>query len=405
MPNCGSPRCPSARGGHQGLGVLLLLCAVPAVAQSIKLSAPLDSLQRVVQTDSNDALAHYFVALGYWGVSDFDRAERELKEAVALDRRLAEGYLALAYLPYARRPKLWEEEERGSVPAEWKPKLEESDRMYRRAFLVNPLVDLRITAAALPGRDALWSLTEEARQAYDFMYQGFDDLSMGDYADAYKRLDRLVLDVWGRRHPDQIPGYVIWYRGLAAAHLPDHQREAIRDFRQLLDRSLKQEGKDSVLHVPLRTNEYRYMLAVLQDGAGVRDTAEAFYRAAIENDLGLYMAHVRLADLYEREQRPSDALNERFAAVDASPDDPSLLFDLAVTAFKTGNLTDARKALTQATQLSPRGARLWYVLGIVDQRLGDRDASRAEFTRFLALAPSRMASQVADAKQRLATLQ
>jgi len=56
-------------------------------------------------------------------------------------------------------------------------------------------------------------------------------------------------------------------------------------------------------------------------------------------------------------------------------------------------------------EANPRDARVLYYLGIVDQQLSKKDDARSAFTRFLTLAPSRYERQIADAKQRLASLQ
>ena len=90
-----------------------------------------------------------------------------------MDPKLAEAYLALAYLPYARRPKLWAEEDADRVPEEWKAAMTESDRMYRRAFLVNPMVDLRIAGATTPPKDSHWETLYP--DTYEFYFQAFDE--------------------------------------------------------------------------------------------------------------------------------------------------------------------------------------------------------------------------------------
>jgi len=52
------------------------------------------------------------------------------------------------------------------------------------------------------------------------------------------------------------------------------------------------------------------------------------YREVLTNDHCLYMAHVRLAEIYETAQMLPQAINSRRNAVNANPDDESLLLDL-----------------------------------------------------------------------------
>lgn len=80
----------------------LVLVATPLQAQKVKLLVPLDSLVARAQRDSNDAPAHYEVALGYWLVKQYDLAEKHLREAIAIEPKTATAYLALSYLPFAR---------------------------------------------------------------------------------------------------------------------------------------------------------------------------------------------------------------------------------------------------------------------------------------------------------------
>ena len=98
-----------------------LLCASTLAAQRIKLPYKLPELEARARADSNDAAAHYNVALGYWNEKRLDDAERSLRTAVCIEPRFAPAHLALAYLPFVRRPKLWEELWDSKVPDEAMP--------------------------------------------------------------------------------------------------------------------------------------------------------------------------------------------------------------------------------------------------------------------------------------------
>jgi tetratricopeptide (TPR) repeat protein len=147
------------------------------------------------------------------------------------------------------------------------------------------------------------------------------------------------------------------------------------------------------------------MLGVLNQRAGRLSDAEHLYRTALVNDIGLYMAHARLAAIAESKGDWPTAAAERRAAVNANPDDPSLLLDLGRTLSAWGDFAAADEALKQAVGANARDSRGWYYLGIVEQQLNKKEEARDAFGRFIALAPSRYARQIADAKQRLAALQ
>ena len=92
-------------------------------------------------------------------------------------------------------------------------------------------------------------------------------------------------------------------------------------------------------------------------------------------------------------------------AVNANPDDPSLLLDLGVTLGKAGMMPQAETRLQLAAESNPRDARAFFWLGLAQQEQGKKDAAKASFTRFLELAPSRYDRQITMAKDHLGQLQ
>jgi len=386
--------------------VLLMIAsgAAPLTAQ-FRLPVKVGELEQVASRDSNDAAAHFNLALAYWNAKRWDAVERELRLAVTIEPQFAEGWLALSRLPFARRLRLWEDIAERRVTAEQRPGIEEAYRLYQRALLINPLVDLRTEAAARPGRSPYWMASEWLETIYDRFFAGFDDIQTGNYAGAYNRFDRLVQEAPTRGDREALPEFVYYFRGLAAAHI-DRWDDAISDFAHLLAKADERQPRDSLLYyIPVETNQYRYMLGVLYQRAGRLSEAGRYYRTALENDIGLYMAHARLATIAEGQADWPTAAAERRAAVNANPDDPSLLLDLGRTLSAWGDFAAADEALKQAVAANPRDSRGWYYLGIVEQQLNKKEEARDAFGRFIALAPSRYARQLADAKQRLAALQ
>lgn len=375
----------------------------PAVAQ-FRLPAKLSELETTARTDSNDAAAHYNLALAYWNATRWDDVERELRLAVTIEPQFAEGWLALSRLPYGKRIKLWEDIAGRRVPDEFQPQLEEAYRHYARAFIVNPLVDLRIEAAARPAKSVYWSATEWLENLYNYLFGGFEDIQRGNYESAYNRLNRLVEDRLTKAEREAMPTFVYYFRGLAAAHI-ERWDDAIKDFQRLLDLSQRAQHPDSLLfYIPIQTNQYRYMLGVLHQRAGKLEDAQRYYRAALEHDIGLYMANARLAGIAETNQNWPVAVQERRAAANANPDDPSLLLDLGKTLAASGDFAGAEQTLQQAMDANPRDSRVPYYLGVVQQQLSRNNDARASLNRFIALAPSRYARQVENAKQRLAAM-
>lgn len=389
--------------------VWLLLAVAVATGTNLaraqfRLPKKLEELEQLARKDSNDAAAHYNLALAYWNAKRWDDVDRELRLAVKIEPQFAEGWLALSRLPFGQRNKLWDDIAEHRVSQEFQPKLDEAWRNYEHAFIVNPLVDLRIEAAARPPKSAYWTATEQLTNLYDYLFGGFDDIEKGNYEAAYNRFDRLIHDMPTPADREALPDFIYYFRGLAAAHI-ERWDDAILDFGRLLDHSMHRQSPDSLLYyIPIETNQYRYMLGVLSQRAGRLEDAVRYYREALENDIGLYMANARLAGIAETNMNWPAALKERRAAVNANPDDASLLLDLGKTLAGSGDWASAEQTLKQAMDENPRDSRVPYYLGIVQQQLNKKEEARASFDRFIALAPSRYAKQVENAKQRLAAL-
>lgn len=390
------------------LSVAALLAAAPLAGQRLKLSVRLPELEQRVKADSNDAAAHYNVALGYWNEKRFDDAERSLRTAIQIEPRFAPAHLALAYLPYARRPKLWDDIFRDEITAEELPILKEADREYQRAFLIDPMVDLRILAAATPPKPDFVDARRYLGEVWALFFQGFADCQEGRYEDCHGRFASLIREIDGDRYGDRIPNSVLWYKGIAAAHLNKNDIAA-NHFRTLLNRhqswsdSVEAEGELS--RVPLETNHFRYVLATILQADGKLPVAMTLYREVLDQDAGYYMANVRLAGIYESQRDFPNAVQQRQYAVNTNPDDASLLLDLGVTLGKAGMMPQAEAKLQAAVDANPRDSRAWYWLGVAQQAEGKRAEAKATFERFVALAPSRYGPQIAMAKERLAQLQ
>jgi tetratricopeptide (TPR) repeat protein len=375
-------------------------------SQRLRVGVPLDQLVATAQRDSNDAAAHYNLGLGYWSKGKYDDAERSFNTAILIEPRFATAHLALAYLPFARRPKLWNETIYGRIPAEWRAAVEGSDRDYRRAMMADPMVDLRVMGAVEPGRDVGYTMSNDMVRFYDIVYQGFDDFRDGKYEEAYGRFQRLARELTWDTHPDDATTTFLYFRGLSAAHT-GRLTLAIGDMKQILSRyeDAARQRSDSMTYLPLRLAEYRYLTAYLLLQDKQYGSAQELLEKVAEEDAGHFMAHVRLAELFEVQGAWDPAIRERQIAAQINPDDASLLTEWGITLGKSGRFADAEERLQEAIRLQPRDTRAYYWLGIAQQQLGKGPEARASFERFVQLAPTRFERQVTAARQRIAQLQ
>jgi tetratricopeptide (TPR) repeat protein len=388
--------------------LVLCLCVAASALRAQELTIldrSLKDVEAFAREDTNDAERQYILALAHWKQHHWRQTDSLLRLAVQLDPRYADAYLALYFLPFARRPSLGDEEIDGRVPDSWKPALTEAEAFYQRAIRTTPMVNLQIMGVAFEIDDPrIADMSNAEWLAYQRYYAWYVDLGLGRYRLAYDRMQKLAeREFDGVHHPDKIPDYILWYRGLAAAHSLQYSA-AMADFRMLLDRAAKRQQRDQIVHVPLRDNEYRFVLASLQELTGHRDSAIALYQEALVHDLGLVMAHIRLANIYEETGQAADALMERRRAAEAGGDDPTVLFDLAASLFNSGQVAQAEDPLLKAVKIDPRFAPPYYLLGRTSEELGLADEARHHYTTFLVLAPLRSADLRNDAQQRLEKL-
>lgn len=391
--------------GRIAVAALLLGAAQPAAAQRAA-DPTLNELVAQAASDSNAPEAHYALAMGYWKAKRWDDAGRELKVTVSIDPADAEAWLAQWGLFVARGWKYWKGQikARGidSVYAEFQA----ARRREHRAFLIDPMVDLAALGLSDFKEDPRIVLKDgdlvpqySAWWVPDLQWS-IIDMQNGEHPVAEHRLQRIIND---RRigSDSSAPDVILWYHGLAAAHSGDFDA-AVRDFYLLTGHANADlaEGDDSGLGYSV--NELRYILATVLYHGGRFGEAVGQYRKVVETDLGFYMAHTQLARIYSAAGKWDDAVAERQAAVDAFPENPTLLIELGATLLKAGRPADAIEPLEEGGRLNPRDPLAPYLLGQALDKLGRAEDARTAFSRFLAIAPASYASQASEVRDRLA---
>jgi tetratricopeptide (TPR) repeat protein len=386
--------------------ITLALAGIPAtaVAQRVRLMVPLTDLEAQAARDSNDPMRHYDLALGYLLNRRVDDAERSLRTALEIDPASAPAHLGMAYVAYARNPRLWEIEE---INEKTRPEivqaLEESARHRRQAFMLDPLVDLRVLGAIIPPQGRIGGGSGDI---WNILLLGFENFWVGNHQESLRLLTTVIASVPERRR-DRLPSFLYWYHGLAAAHVNDFTT-ANADFELLLNRAVERERDEEAKYFvqdPFRaSNDYRYFLASIKKRAGASAEAITLLQECLTVDLSLYPAHTQLAAIHETRRNWLEAIAERERALAVQPDDPALLFDLGSTLSRSGDLMQSIEVLTRAMEANPRNSRIPYLLGMTAMRVRRHDVARPALQRFLALAPSRFGTQINQVRASLDSL-
>jgi tetratricopeptide (TPR) repeat protein len=310
---------------------------------------------------------------------------------VAIDPQFAVAYFALG-LVKDRDERFWRDLRRRGGDTAVAAERTRRRAWTRKAFLVDPFVDVRLMGAV-----------NRNREYGSYFGMALNAFVEGNYQGAY-RLTEMVIDYLRRgvASRDSLPPFLLWMNALAAARA-NYYREAISGLETLVQLDQAREA-DSMRAVPLNTNEYRYMLAALHQRLRHNTLAIRAYEQVLANDIGNYMVHVQLARIYEAERSWFDAVRERRLAVEVNPEDHSLLYDLGATLAAASRWQEAEEPLLRAAAMEPRHPGTQRVLGIVQQEVGKKGEARRTLARFLAIAPSRDSTVIADARRRLETL-
>lgn len=282
---------------------------------------------------------------------------------------------------------------------------EAADSAVRRALLIEPLYG--------PAHDVLWRLLiardEELQESLERGRLTPEQELVLSEARASRRLSFLIDPIGA---DDAAPGFIrlpdgadraptaeelaelgpggLLFRGMFLARAR-HPGLALTYLETLLARL--EELQDSVptsLELPLIANDVRYIVATLHRASGRTHLATPMLQQAASTDLGLFMAHVRLADIHEKNGAWNAAVLERRRAIDAGPGISTLVYQLGVTLARSGKLAEADSVLTVAEHQNPLNARIPRMLGMVRATRADTAGAIAAFERFVAIRHSLM---------------
>jgi Tfp pilus assembly protein PilF len=393
----------SWRGLASIVALVIAIESPPVMAQRDDRPPTLAELERRATVDSNDAAMHVQLGRALLESRRYDEAERHFRLAILIAPGRAEAYLGLAAVPSARGEEYWKRREkqdgRSSVASVWL----EADKFHRLAFLLDPLVDPgllprieeRVTLRVDGVNYRVWWMLP--------LTKAMNAFRAGKYEEAKRRCAKLVEESHQGPEGNAFPNQVLWVHALSAAHLDDFN-VAATDFTVLMNRATRQAQSSPVETMPLLTNDFRYMAAMMHSFTGQREVASLLLREALTVDPSLYMAHTQLAAMLEQTGAWDEAVLERQRAVDANPENGELLIDLGLTLARAGRMEPALAAFDQGGELNPRDPRAPYHAGVTAMQLGRNDVARRLLERFLAIAPSRMAPEMAQARLHVTTL-
>ena len=351
----------------------------------------LGELEARARADSNDPQAYFEWANALAKDGRYVVAEGVLRTAVQIDPQYAPALMLLARANDSKVTGLLAVSGRRIVIMRVDPQAGETALLRRRAFLIDPLVEV-----GTPSREQLptkWRGTlGPALQEYEAAH----------WAQAAAGFQTVIARTVRPTDSTKVPPVALWYR--AGCALKVNEYDTAIHYLQWLHRLRMQDSASERNWNPFAGEELRYVIAYVHQLAGRWDEAIMRYQELLEQNLGLDGAHTHLAEIYEAQGRLNDAVWERVRAIQSNPDATSLYFNLGATLVAAGRYEEAVASLKKYVDSYPRDARAFYLIGASYMNLGNSASAQTALKSFLAMAPSRYAAQIEDANRRLTTL-
>jgi tetratricopeptide (TPR) repeat protein len=322
--------------------------------------------------DPNDALSYYRLGDSVRRVLP-GLADQAFYWALRLDPTFADAYFARWTL--LRREFPWREMPDGSIRrifAVHAGAALATDSLLNIAIAYSPFLEGSLDFPR-------WIINaDERRAAREAIMAGMRAYGLRDYHKAVTEWATAL-----RKEPKavllHVPRAYAWVR----LNEPD---SAIGDLT-ILVKHLELVQRDSSV-APYYSKEYLYYAIGMLHASKLRyEEARAAFEQALLENLGFYMAHVRLAGTAALLQDTTTALTELQTAMLIRADDPLALVYHASLLISAGHLGDAEQKLRAALRADSDYALPHVFLGLAAETRHDTTMARAEYSLYLARAP------------------
>lgn len=378
--------------------VIILLAGCPT-SPHIVVEESIEDLQKVAEEDPNDFIAYHNLGLAYTAQKQYDQALDAFHKVLELEPHFSDACFSIYCVEYAKDDKLFDESlEEEPTPA-MKDKIDEVDSYLKSAVMYDPFFDWKISTILMDNKPSAHGntyLREFIDAVYDRFLAGFIQFRLGNYDRAVKKLDFLI-----EMNPDFTQAYLI--RGFAQLHLGKYN-EAIKDFQSVID-EIEEYNKKKILPVYLNPAELYYLIGHAYFKQGNLDKAEETFKKVIMENMGFYMAHFQLSNIYDQRKSFIGALQEMNAAIIAKPDDPVFRFNKGYYMSRFGQATDAIKEYNEAISINPNYSKSYFNLAIVYEAIGNKEEAVKNYQIFIDKAPKRLNTYIEEAKKRIKALE
>jgi tetratricopeptide (TPR) repeat protein len=260
------------------------------------------------------------------------------------------------------------------------------DSLMREAWLREPFVNLDLEPMLCLNLVAPGLVRDPATKGY-FAYQ------FKDYG--------LALDSWGKALARDSFRLDLRFHRAHTFHRAAEYDSAVAELHAAL--ALVTQSDSGLELIVSPTYVLNYALGTAFERLGRVDSAKVAFRRSLTENLGLYMAHVRLSSLLLFEGDTAQALVEISLAAGVAPRDPVVASYYAFQLIAARRFAEATEQVRRAIAIDSVYATLYLLMGLAEQGVGRDSAALANLDTFLQRAP-RSDSRREWVAQRIAAL-
>jgi tetratricopeptide (TPR) repeat protein len=337
-----------------------------------------------VVADSNDYIAHYDRGVSFTTTKEYESAIVEYRRALEIYPRYSEAHYAIYCNEILKDTSLLSELSKENPSPGKAAKVAEIKWHDHSAFFNDPFFD-RSMAGLFVKAEVIYKplkYTVDSKYGITFFLKldGFNRFFHGDYTGAGADFSLMIVDA-----PEFVQAY--YFRGLAYAHLGVYEN-AVKDFQYVIGK-MEQYNKTMVLPIYLSTADLHYAIGCAYLKEGRHYPAEEAFKAALEQNLGLYMANFQLSivDLMRGSYNP--AIRKLDVAIAMEPNDGILHSNKGAILAQQGNFNEAITELKIAVSMMPRFPLQYFHLGQVYERTGKVSEALDSYQHYIGIAPAR----------------
>lgn len=360
---------------------------------SIVVEEDVSDLKQAVKDDPNNYVLLYNLGLKYLSDNKYDKALEVFNKCLLLRPQFSPVHFAIYCAEYAKDPELYRESLREEPSDHMIEKINTVNSHLNFAFVYNPFFDWKFGTVLLESRPA--TMNPLYNEIYDLLFDGFEQFFLGEYDVCITRLNKTI-----SAFPNYTQARLV--RGLAHSQLKNYQ-VAIDDFQNIID-DIEDYNKSMILPVYLNPAYLYYLIgyAYLQKG-DLKDAKDSFKKVII-NDLGFYMAHYQLSNVYHKQQNLDKAIQELDAALIIEPKDALIHFNKGVFLMQTGNILDAISSYNNVISINPNYFEAYFNLALIYEAIGDKSSATEYYKNFINACPKENDDYIKKAEEKIKLL-